>query len=45
MALQSHWFHRSHRSQDTGERLFFWIAIVSTAAVGLVYLVYTSPGL
>ena len=42
MALQSHW---SHRSQDAGERLFFWLAIVSTVAVGVVYLVYTSPGL
>jgi hypothetical protein len=40
MALQSHWSH-----QDAGERLFFWVAIVSTVAVGVVYLVYTSPGL
>jgi hypothetical protein len=31
--------------QDAGERLFFWLAIVSTAVVGVVYLVYTSPGM
>ena len=42
MALQSHW---SDRGQDAGERLFFWIAIVSTVAVGVIYLAYTSPGL
>lgn len=31
MALQSHW---PHRGQDAGERLFFWLAIVSTVVVG-----------
>ena len=41
MAFQSHWSHRN----EAGERLFFWLAIVSTVAVGVVYLVYTSPGL
>ena len=42
MARQSHW---PHRGQDAGERLFFWLAIVSTVVVGVVYLVYTSPGM
>jgi hypothetical protein len=40
MALQSHW---SHRGQDADERRFFWLAIVSTIAVGALYLVYTTP--
>ena len=32
-----------HRVRDAGERLFFWLAIVSTIAAGLLYLIYTSP--
>ena len=40
MALQPHW---SHRAQDAGERLFFWLAIVSTIAAAVLYLIYTSP--
>jgi hypothetical protein len=38
MALQSHW---PNRGQDAGERLFFWLAIISTAAAGVVYLYLT----
>jgi hypothetical protein len=39
MALQSNWSHRN----EAGERVFFWLAIVSTIAAGVVYLIYTSP--
>jgi hypothetical protein len=40
MALQSHW---SHRAQDAGERIFFWLAIISTIVVAVLYMIYTSP--
>jgi len=40
MALQS---HGSHRAQDAGERIFFWLAIISTIVAGVLYLIYTSP--
>jgi hypothetical protein len=39
MAFQSHWSLRN----EAGERLFFWLAIVSTIAAGYFYLIYTSP--
>ena len=30
----------SHRSRDISERLFVWLAIISTAAAGVVYLYF-----